>query len=303
MHPKRGSVVVRVPEKYFVARVVEVGWLTPVMRRIVLGGPGLADFRSTGHADEWFRLVFPAEGASVVGQPQLVNGVGRFADPQPISRWYTVRRWDPNRGQLSVDVVIHGHGTATEWAVHVEPGAEVMISSPAGRYQPKPGVSWQLFIADLTGLPAASRIISALPPGMSARAILEVPNEACTVAIDTRADLKVSWIYNPSPDVIPSALAVASRSLTLPGGRGYVWMAGEAACSRDIRRYFRHELRWPSRSYDIVGYWRPDAEAYLQRYTQIEAEVAEIYEASQRAGRDLEETVDDVFAVMEAHGL
>jgi NADPH-dependent ferric siderophore reductase len=175
------------------------------MRRIVLAGPGLAEFRSTGHSDEWFRLVFPAEGATTLDQPQLVNGVSQFADPQPISRWYTVRRWDPDRRQLSVDVVIHGHGTAS--------------------------------------------------------------------------------------------------SLTLPAGPGYVWMAGEAACSRDIRRYFRHELGWPSSSYDIVGYWRPDAEAYLQRYTRIEAEVAEIYEASQRTGRDLEETVDDVFAVMEAHGL
>ncbi|HWM72569.1 MAG TPA: siderophore-interacting protein, partial [Nocardioides sp.] len=61
--------------------------------RLVLGGPGLAGFESTGIPDEWIGLVVP----------------GQFQ-----SRYYTVRSWEG--GELTVDVVIHDVGLVTEWA-------------------------------------------------------------------------------------------------------------------------------------------------------------------------------------------
>lgn len=293
----------RVPEQYFDAQVQRVSALTPVMRRIVLGGSGLEGFRSTGLADEWFRFLFPGEGSSRVALPALQDGRWQFAEPEPVSRWYTVRGFDASRGELTVDVVAHGHGVATTWANSVRPGDHVVLSSPAGRYAPPDETEWELVVADLTGLPAAGRIIAGLPAGRPAHAVLEVPDEDCTLELQTEADLRVSWIFNPSPDTIPSALNLATRSLELRATPGYVWMAGEAACSRDIRRYFRHELRWPATCYDIVGYWRPDAETYLVRYRQVEDEIAKIYEASQQSGADTEQAMDEVFEVMEAHGL
>jgi NADPH-dependent ferric siderophore reductase len=294
---------VTVPEQFFVASVLRTWPLTPAMRRVVLGGPGLVGYRSTGVADEWFRFLFPATGLAPVALPRLVDGHWQLPSPEPLSRWYTVRHFDADRHELTVDVVVHGHGRGTRWAVEAAPGDQVVVSSPTGRRRTPAESDWELVVADLTGLPAASRKIEQLPAGRRVRAILEVPNEECMVPLDTDADLHVSWIFNPRPDVIPSALNLATRSLELPPGRGYVWMAGEAACSRDIRRYVRHELGWPSSSYDIVGYWRPDVEAYLRRYSAVEQQVAEIYEQSQRDGRDLEETADQVYAVMEAHGL
>lgn len=296
-----------VPERYFRASVNQISTLNDVLRRVVLGGPGLKAYRSSGVADEWFRLFLPAvvEGQSdePVELPGWVEGGWQFPSPEPVSRWYTVRGWDPDAHQLTVDVVRHGHGRAAEWAELARPGDEVVISSPAGRYEPPADTEWELIVADLTGLPAASRILSELPAGRRARAILEVPNESCVLALPVGADVTVSWIFNPRADTIPSALNLATRSLDLPPGRGYVWMAGEAACSRETRRYVRHELGWPSSTFDIVGYWRPDAEAYLRRYAAIEDQVAQIYEASYLAGHDREDTADQVYAVMEQHGL
>ena len=293
----------RLAEQYFRAVVMRQWSLNPVMRRIVLGGPELAGYRSRGVADEWFRFLFPADPGGPEVSPVLVGDHWQLGEPEPVSRWYTVRRWDAEHNELTVDVVVHGHGVATQWAAGVSAGDEVVISSPAGRYGPPPEVDWELIVADLTGLPAAGRIISELPAGRRAHAILEVPNEDCVLELESRADLQVSWIFNPSPDVIPSALNLATRSVSLPAGGGYVWMAGEAACSRDIRRYFRHELGWPSSRYDIVGYWRPHAEAYLKRYSAIEDEVAKIYSESYSVGNDMEDAVDQVFEVLEAHGL
>ena len=61
--------------------------------RLVLGGPGLAAFESTGIPDEWVGLVVP----------------GQFQ-----SRYYTVRSCAD--GELVLDVVVHDVGLVTEWA-------------------------------------------------------------------------------------------------------------------------------------------------------------------------------------------
>lgn len=258
--------------------------LTPVMRRIVLGGPGLAGFASSGYADEWLRLQIPA-------------------GPEPVDRWYTVRRWDADAGELTVDVVIHAHGAATRWAETAAPGAVIALSAPAGRYAPPPDCAWQLIIADQTGLPAAGRILEELAPGPRAYAVVEAPDPAATVALTSPGEVEVHWVFNPAPDRIASPLAATARSFPVPDGPGYVWMAGEASCSRDIRRYFRHELGWRSKSYDIVGYWRPDSERYLERYRAIEDEVAAIWDRGEARGEDTEAIADEIYAVMESHGL
>jgi NADPH-dependent ferric siderophore reductase len=271
-------------DQTYEAEVLSSSLLTPAMRRIVIGGPGLAGFASTGKSDEWFRLLVPA-------------------DPEPLGRWYTVRDWDPERVELTVDVVVHEHGAAIRWAEGVQPGDPVSVSAPAGRFELPEGTDWVLVIADQTGVPAAGRILAELPAGLRAHAIVEAPSEAAVIGFETRAELIASWVCNPAPAEISSPLAAATRTFTLPAGVGYVWMAGEAGCARDIRRYFRHELGWRSASYDIVGYWRPDSERYLRRYAKIEQEVAEIWDRGEQQGQDQEATADEIFAVMERNGL
>lgn len=292
-----------IPAQFFRAEVLRAYALTPAMRRIVLGGSGLQGYASTGHADEWIQLRLPVEGSTNVDLPSEVDGGWVFAEPEPVSRWYTVRRWDGDAGELTVDVVIHAHGVATGWAAAASVGDQIVVSTPAGRYGAAPDAQWELIVADLTGLPAAGRILEELPAGRKAIAILEVPDEASQLTFESEADLRVCWIYNPTPDVFASTLGVATRSLELPEGPGYVWMAGEAACSRDLRRYFRHELSLPASAYDIVAYWRPEAESYKRRYALVQDELMQIYVDGQAAGRDEEDSLDEVFAVMETHGL
>jgi NADPH-dependent ferric siderophore reductase len=290
------------PEAYFRAEVIAVRDLSAVMRRIVLGGEGLAHYRSSGAPDEWLRLMVPPERQRRVELPVKQGQQFHFADPQPAPRWYSVRRWDAERAELTVDVVVHATGVATRWAEQVEPGDQLLISQPHGRGV-DPTADWVLILADQTGIPAASRILESLTERQHAHAVFEAPNEAATFTPTSPADLKVCWAYNPDPATIPSPLSAAVRTIELPPGRGYVWMAGEAGCARDVRRYFRHELKWRSAHYDIVGYWRPNQEAYQRRYREVEGQVAEVYEAGRRAGADDEEILDRVFSVMEPRGL
>lgn len=290
------------PEAYFRAEVIEVRSLSAVMRRIVLGGDGLADYRSSGAPDEWLRLMVPAEPQRHVELPTRLGQQFHFANPQPSPRWYSLRAWDPERRQVTVDVVVHARGAATRWAETVEPGDQLLISQPHGR-----GIDtdadWVLILADQTGIPAACRILEDLAPHQHAHAVFEAPNEAATFTPTSPADLKVCWAYNPDPASIPSPLSAAVRTIELPPGQGYVWMAGEASCARDVRRYFRHELKWRSQHYDIVGYWRPNQEAYQRRFREVAPQVERAYESGKRAGADDEQILDEVFSVMESRGL
>jgi NADPH-dependent ferric siderophore reductase len=290
------------PEAYFRAEVLEVSDLSSVMRRVVLGGAGLADYRSSGAPDEWFRLMVPPQRQTQVELPTKHGQQFHFANPQPVPRWYSLRRWDADRHRLTVDVVLHAQGAATRWAAAVQPGDQLLVSQPHGR-----GIDteadWVLVLADQTGIPAASRILESLAPHQHAHAVFEAPNEAATFTPTSPAQLKVCWAYNPDPSAIPSPLSAAVRTIELPPGQGYVWMAGEASSARDVRRYFRHELQWRSQHYDIIGYWRPDQEAYQRRYREVESQVAEVYESGRRAGADSEKILDDVFSVMESRGL
>jgi NADPH-dependent ferric siderophore reductase len=290
------------PEAYFVAEVTGVRDLSSVMRRIVLGGDGLRDYRSSGAPDEWLRVMVPPGRQERVELPTKQGQQFHFANPQPAPRWYSLRRWDPSRREATVDIVVHDHGAATRWAADVRVGDQVLISQPHGRGLDAEA-DWVLILADQTGIPAACRILESLEPRQHAHAVFEAPNEAATFVPTSPADLKVCWAYNPSPAEIPSPLSAAVRTIELPPGQGYVWMAGEAACARGVRRYFRHELKWRSQHYDIVGYWRPNQEAYQRRYREIEPQVTRAYEAGRRSGADDEEILDEVFSVMETRGL
>ncbi len=277
-------------DRLFVAEVIGTSLLSPVMRRVVLGGPGLADFASSGHPDEWLRLFVPAEAVGAPG-------------PDPLDRWYSVRRWDPAAGELTVDIVVHEHGVATTWAERAAPGDVIAVSAPNGRFDPLPDTDWLLVVADQTALPAASRILEELAPGRRAYAILEAPDPDSLVPITSAGEVDVDWRFHPVPASLGSPLTAATREFALPPGQGYVWMAGEASCSRDIRRYVRHDLGWKPARYDIVGYWRPEAERYQQRYRAIEGRVGEIWDRGRAGGKDTEVIADEIFAVMDEHGL
>ena len=56
-------------DRVFEARVVRTSLLTPVMRRVVLGGAGLAEFGSSGHPDEWLQLFIPRRGGRTCPVP------------------------------------------------------------------------------------------------------------------------------------------------------------------------------------------------------------------------------------------
>lgn len=210
------------------AQVLRRERLSPHLLRLVLGGPGLADFASTGIADEWVGLVVP----------------GQFQ-----SRYYTVRSWTGS--ELTLDIVVHDVGLVTEWAQLDDGvvGETVTITEPKGSFLPAPGAGWLMLVGDLTALPAMARIAS--ESTLPTRVWAEVPERPEDYLPD---DLDVTWL--PQPGDGQSALADVVSELEWPAGEGYFWMAGESAQMRAIRKHLMRERQLPSTAYDVMGYWR-----------------------------------------------
>lgn len=216
----------------FQAEVLRREPLSEHLVRLVLGGPGLAGFASTGIADEWVGLVVP----------------GQFQ-----SRYYTVRSWDAERGELVLDVVVHEHGLVTEWAARDCTGEAVTITEPKGSFDPPPDAGWWLLVGDLTALPAMARASASAPDGVRVLVHAEVPERPAGYLSDT-ASVEVTWVPGAG-----DGLADALADTTFPEGPGYVWMAGESAQMRAVRRHLMRDRGLPSTAYDCMGYWRATA--------------------------------------------
>jgi NADPH-dependent ferric siderophore reductase len=257
------------------------------MRRIVLGGAGLAGYASTGVGDEYVRLIFPTDGDREPVLPSVTGGALDYGSIDPATlRTYTVRDFDPATGEVTVDVVLHAGGVAGRWARAARPGDPVGITTPHGLYSPPPGLRRQVLVADCAGLPAAARLLETTAAAVPTRLIAEVPDEDHYLRLDVPAGAEVTWVHGGNGHG-PSRLADIVRSLPRPEpGVDYLWVAGETRILRDVRRYLRTELGLPAHAYKTVGYWTDGAESWRARYDALDAEIRASLEALWTADAD-----------------
>ncbi|MBD0837950.1 siderophore-interacting protein [Streptomyces sp. TRM68416] len=245
----------RKPRKLHSAQVIRTERLTPHMQRVVLGGDGLADFEADTCTDHYVKILFPAEGATYPEPFDIERIREEFPrDHWPVTRTYTVRAWDPDHRELTVDFVIHGdEGLAGPWAMRAEPGETVRFMGPGGAYAPDPTADWHLLVGDESALPAIARSLEALPAGTTAHAFVEVAGPEEEQKIDS--DVDVVWLHRGDRPV-GEALTAAVRALDFPEGRLHAFVHGEAGFVKELRRMLRVEHRIPREDLSISGYWR-----------------------------------------------
>jgi len=255
----------------FPAEVLRKEQLSSHFVRLVLGGPGLAGFESTGVPDEWVALTVP----------------GQFQ-----TRYYTVRSLAD--GELVLDVVVHGHGLVTEWASGECVGDVVTVSEPKASFAMAPDARWLILVGDLTALPAVARIIES-SPGVPVTAWCEVPDaEQSSYADYIRGEgATVHWLS--PPDGVESATAALVERIVWPEGEGYFWMAGESAQMRAIRKHLMREVKLPSTAYHVMGYWRGG-----QPRQPRAIDPGPIWQAGKAAGKSDEQIWSDYDAAREA---
>lgn len=267
------------------AEVRAVTALSPSLRRIRFGGPGLAAFTSSADPDERVLIEF--------GDPSGAATEHR--------RSYTVRAWHPDEQTVDIDFAVHTGGAAAAWARTAEPGAPIRLSQPKGWWQPAAAAHRILLLADLTGLPAAGRIVESLPAGVSVQVVAEVPDPDDAQQWRSAAD--VTWLSGTGNGVSPSVLPDTLTGLPDLDRIDYLWFAGESGAARSIRTHLRRTLHWGADRFHVMGYWQADREHWLARYTEVESRIEELSMRELAAGKSLEEVRDAVDDALTEAGL
>jgi NADPH-dependent ferric siderophore reductase len=276
---------------------------TPGMVRLTLGGTGMAGWQTTGIGDEYLRLFFPD---AVTGELVLPR-----VDERGLWQWpegknpchtvcYTVRR--VGQGEIDVDFVVHDGGRASDWAQAAGWGAQILLGNPRGLYAAPADARWQLFVCDETGLPALGRLLEQLAPDVEARVIAEVSQENRQQQLASPADVKIVWLTGGNGHG-PSRLEEAARSVRVPQGPTYAWVAAERKTAQPLRKYFRHELSWPGERYSVVTYWTAALAEWNAAWKALDPSIKSKIDDLWASQRDPEEVADAVEALTAPFGL
>ncbi|MFG1923189.1 SIP domain-containing protein [Cryptosporangium sp. NPDC048952] len=248
--------------------VVRVHDLTPGMRRITLAGEQLRaftsangfaqpPFESTGFDDD-IRLVFSYPGQDQPVLPvQKEKGLDLPRDPRPLTRLYTVRRWEPTTGELDVDFVKHGIGVGTTWAYRAQVGDRIHFFGPSSSRALPQDADWLLAVGDDTTVPAIARLLEELPEDARAQVFLEVAEEEHRETLRELPGVEVTWLVRDGAEAgTTTQLVDAVRNCSWWDGKPFAWLAGEQATVRNLRRHLVEDRGVPKEDVDFSGYWR-----------------------------------------------
>nr|WP_202505973.1 siderophore-interacting protein [Amycolatopsis rubida] len=238
------------------AEVVRTSAVGAGLLRVTLGGPGTNGFEAHS-PDEHVKILFPdADGQ--LRLPEANGDMLRWPKPSPISREYTVRRYDPASGELDLDVALHDGGLGSDWARAVRPGETVHVAGPPGGLIVPHTYDRYLLAGDITALPALARWLEELPRTAVGWAFAEVADASEEIDLDAPDGVEVHWLHRgaAAPGSV-ELLAGAVREVKVPEGeRLYAWIAGEAGAIKPLRRWLRDDLGLAREDCDVTGYWK-----------------------------------------------
>ncbi|MFG1359081.1 siderophore-interacting protein [Xanthobacter pseudotagetidis] len=240
-----------------VARAFQV---SPGMRRIVLAGDAAHYDTASLHV----RVLIPPPGRAPVWPH--ADAMGRMVWPQGadalVPRVYTVRQVDLARGEIAIDVALHGDpdapaGPGATWARTAAPGARVGLLGPGGA--PFVPGAFNLLAGDATALPAIARILERLPADARALALIEVDDGREEQPLVSPATLDVRWLHRAgAPAGTTSMIEAAVRDVVLPVERATVRVfAGcEQGAAWRLRAHLIDGRGLDKRQVSVAAYWR-----------------------------------------------
>lgn len=253
-------------------RVVRVEDITPRLRRIVLTGEDLGGFpfREFAPSDK-VKLLFPEPSTGMLPLPEsTAKGLRWPGGRKPETRSYTVRGFDPEKGELLIEFVLHDHGLAGSWALRAAAGDELGVLGPKGARE-FPAAAHYVALGDETALPAISRLIEEAPAESRVSAVIEVADaaEEQKLASRTGAVVQVRWMHRdstPLPDGCLSLLEPAVDELDLGDPEElFVFAAGESHAMKALRGRIAERVRLNKHQLDIHGYWKDRTRADPRR--------------------------------------
>ena len=257
------------------AEVHTVERLSPSLVRVVLTGGTLDQFETPTATDAYINAQFPPPGSPIEPPfgPDDLDQLPTEQRPRP--RRFTIRSWDPASQRLAIDFVVHGDvGYAGRWAERARPGDRLQFKGPGGSYRPSPEVDWHLLVGDESALGAIGASLESLGPTSRALVFVVVDGPEHEIDLPTVADVEVTWLHRSTAPDPEALLADAVAAAAFPPGRYDVFVHGEAAEVRAVRRHLGADRGVDLDAASISPYWRRDHtdEAWRQVKRQWVAE-------------------------------
>jgi NADPH-dependent ferric siderophore reductase len=233
--------------------VVASSLRTARLRRVTVAGPELVGLEPPQPAAS-VRLLLPHHGDLVL--PDWNGNEFLHADgTRPHLRTLTPLRIDPARGEVDVDVVLHGSGPLATWAVDAAPGDVVAVSGTGRGYEIDAEAPAFLLAGDESALPAIGTILAGLPDRAAGEVHVELGHASGELDLPRPPGIDVAWHVLPDGDGPGDALVRAVTATAVPDG-ARVWVAGEAASVQRIRRHLFDELHLDRKQCSVRGYWK-----------------------------------------------
>ncbi|WP_051252712.1 siderophore-interacting protein [Ferrimonas kyonanensis] len=226
------------PRATYVSKVIP---LSPHLRRIVVTGDSLSTFPE-GMEGGYVKVVLPE-----------VDGLQKM-------RSYTIRAFDPDTRELSLDFVINRHrGPATDWAATAAVGDRVGIAGPG----PMKLTNYQhhsyLLVGDLTSINAINGYLPRFRTEADVRALITVPTREDVIELDYDSGLNTCWIIEDEcSEPLQQVVLNTARSMATDT---HVFLALEAGQIRALRAPLQEQIGIDRLNLFAVGYWKQGVDA------------------------------------------
>lgn len=244
----------RSPPPFRRVSVKRIESLSPRLRRIVVGGEELGGMVIDEPAAS-VRLLVPSPGTEQLQMPEWTGNEFLLADGTraPI-RTFTPRYLDTENLELTLDVVSHDVGLATDWAASAAPGDEVAVSGPGRGFELDPDAESYLLIGDETAIPAISQLLESISATTSVETHIEISGPTCRVPLPEHPQSSVEWHVlaegaRPGSELVEAVVG-------LPELADHLWVAGEAAAMQKIRKHLFGERGLERSQATVRGYWK-----------------------------------------------
>jgi NADPH-dependent ferric siderophore reductase len=201
------------------------------------------------------RLLLPPPGRDEIEMPtwtgnqfELSNG-----DRAPI-RTFTPRYVDADRLELTLDVVLHDGGAATDWARQAEVGTEVAISGPGRSEAVDAAARSFLLVGDETAVPAIGQLLETIDTDRTIDVHVEVAHPDARLALPDHPGTTVTWHDRRSGEAPGTTLVSTVTGLAELADA--IWVAGEAAAVQRLRTHLFEERGRTRSSVTARGYWK-----------------------------------------------
>lgn len=235
----------RIPYLSTVTSIVD---LSPSIRRLTLKSENPSQF-GTESVGGYFKFVFAANGSTDIS--------GLSEDQKPLLRTYTIRDYNENTGEITVDLVRHvtndmSCGFASRWVETVSESDTISLVGPGKSAYPAFDHDAIFCVADMTALPSLSVVLKQLPASMTGQAVIEVATKEDIQPLSAPEGINITWVISSDNQ----SLAETAKAQQWPEGVVDVWCACEFDTMKALRQYFRNERNVEKDNIYISSFWK-----------------------------------------------